>query len=105
MQDPDFLYTTNSKARRGLIITFDLVATVSSLTMFFILLAAWLNPYIHRTRPWYSMCITFSVFPLLYLINAVDQFQLEKNPPFGMCQFQASLIYAGAFRSLTDLGR
>ncbi|KAF9043646.1 hypothetical protein BDZ89DRAFT_1059568 [Hymenopellis radicata] len=63
--------------------------------MLFILLAAWLNPYIHRTKPWYSMCITFGVFPIFYLINAFDQFQLEKNPTFGMCQFQASLIYAG----------
>jgi len=34
------------------------------------------------------------VFPLFYLLNAGHQFK-SSNPPFGLCFFQAGLIYAG----------
>ncbi len=53
-----------------------------------------MNPNIRRTRAWYIMSITLTVFPLLYLTNAGYQFQ-SNDPPFGLCLFQAALIYAG----------
>ncbi|KAF9021645.1 hypothetical protein BDZ89DRAFT_1071294 [Hymenopellis radicata] len=85
----------NNKAHRSLIIAFDLVAIFSSLFMVLMVIAAWLSPYIHRTKAWYSMCISFAVFPLFYLVNAAHQFRLEQEPPIGMCLFQATLIYGG----------
>jgi len=40
------------------------------------------------------MIITLTVFPLFYLTNSMYQFH-GKGPPFGLCLFQAALIYAG----------
>lgn len=77
------------------IVAFDTVAVVSSLSMVLIVITAWMNPYVRRSTAWYSMCLSFAVFPLLYLINVPFKFQLGEDPPIGMCTFQAVLIYAG----------
>ncbi|KAF8901451.1 hypothetical protein CPB85DRAFT_1439138 [Mucidula mucida] len=79
---------------RAAIAAFDSLACLSSFFMGLFLLTARLNPQIHRSRAWYIMFTTLAVFPLLYLTNAPYQFQ-SKDPPFGLCLFQAALIYAG----------
>lgn len=79
-------------------IAFDVVAVVSSLSMTLFLVTARLDPRIHRSKAWYAMFITLSIFPLLYLLNIAYQFR-SGDPPFGLCIFQAASIYAG---ELTD---
>ncbi|KAF9018605.1 hypothetical protein BDZ89DRAFT_1139881 [Hymenopellis radicata] len=79
---------------RGLIIAFDVVAVVSSLSMWLFLITTRINRRIHRTRAWYTMFFTLAIFPLLYLTNVMFQFR-SVDPPWGLCLFQAALIYAG----------
>ncbi|KAF8868510.1 hypothetical protein CPB85DRAFT_925881 [Mucidula mucida] len=79
---------------RGLIIAFDVVALVSSLSMWLFLITTRMNRRIHRTRAWYTMFFTLAIFPLLYLTNVMFQFG-KVDPPWGLCLFQAALIYAG----------
>ncbi|KAF8868675.1 hypothetical protein CPB85DRAFT_1362254 [Mucidula mucida] len=72
------------------IVIFDSLACVSSCSMGLFILTTRMNPNIRRTRAWYIMSITLTVFPLLYLTNAGYQFQ-SNDPPFGLCLFQAAL--------------
>lgn len=76
------------------VIIFDTVACISSASLGLIVLTARLSPHIRRSHAWYTMFIVLGVFPLLYLVNWRFQFSTE-DPSFGLCMWQASLIYAG----------
>ncbi|KAJ4495384.1 hypothetical protein C8R41DRAFT_292385 [Lentinula lateritia] len=56
-----------------------------------------LNEPIHRSRTWYSFCISWviSCFSYCLLFFAMEQFNPNEKPTFGLCLTQAALIYSG----------
>ncbi|KAH7878191.1 uncharacterized protein C8R40DRAFT_1263541, partial [Lentinula edodes] len=54
------------------------------------------NEPIHRSRTWYSFCISWviSCFSYCLLFFAMEQFNPNEKPTFGLCLTQAALIYS-----------
>ncbi|KAJ7932693.1 hypothetical protein B0H13DRAFT_2650691 [Mycena leptocephala] len=77
------------------IVIFDTVALVASISLALTLAPAVLSSSVHRSKAWFSMITTMTIFPLLYLLNVGSQFNSHDSPPIGLCILQTGFIYAG----------
>jgi len=77
------------------IVIFDTVAITATISLALTLAPAVFCSNVHRSKAWFSMITTMTIFPLLYLLNIGSQFHAEESPPIGLCILQAGFVYAG----------
>lgn len=70
---------------------FNVVAALGVFSTAFVLAPAYFSSRVKRSRIWFGLLTSYLIYSAIYLLLAGRQFDAE--PPFGLCFFQAVLVY------------
>ncbi|KAF9032618.1 hypothetical protein BJ165DRAFT_1517190 [Panaeolus papilionaceus] len=76
----------------GLIIIFDVLSFFGLISILVVISTAWFSPRVHRTSLWFLFMSSFAFTSISNLLLLGQQ--TGRQPNFGLCIFQASLVYA-----------
>jgi hypothetical protein len=74
------------------ILAFNVLAATGFLSLAIVLITAACNKSIRRSSTWWSLIISWMAYSGGYLL--IVGHQIGKEPRFGLCAFQAAVVYA-----------
>jgi len=77
----------------GAVIAFNTLTLIGAFMVVLVISVPMFSSNIHRSKLWFSQMVSWLVYSFSYMLLFGRQLKPEE-PPFGICMFQAALIYA-----------